>query len=536
MLFAGQKLSGAQPKATTNSGLFGGNVRLSAPVIEQANYTEQYQKAQQVADNLRNISKFNAQKQYQVLNDARNLGMIDKTQQLAAMKQIAAGAQAKTKADFTKSLTPLESAVYNAGNFTGDVVRTVGSAYNTFGKGLGQSFASQDVNSSIRAKQQADTARTQAIVAIGKKLKTATPEQRVQLQESLKRLGADVGGQEYRSMLEQRISEADPLKNAAALGEIGLDIITAGTLEGATKTARAATATTKLGRATQIAKQAGIAAIPGTIAGGLSAVEQKGAQATPQDILTSAAVGGALSGAIPVVGAGLKVGAGKLSQAVQKAKTKAPVEEIAKVVKPAKVVKQPKRIKVDTPQVTKTAEVSPVETKVSGSAKKAEARAVEKQLVNEFSDQPTYKTTSYKENAKTAVDLVDTDRAKAYDIATGKTTTGVEAQDVAVARALEQRALKDGDVDTLRDLASSTRHTKTSEAAQRLGAEGYGVDPHSPVAQMQSVINERVKAVERRSKVKVDAQVAKEAKTIAKGVKTPDKYDWSNFVESLRCK
>lgn len=182
-------------------------------------------------------------------------------------------------------------------------------------------------------------------------------------------------------------------------------------------------------------------------------------------------------------------------------------------------------------------ETAPIEQRTSGGSTKAEARAVEAKVTKSFDDKAEYGGRSYKEEAQKAIDLVDSDYQKAKDIATGKIGGDNPVHEVAVARAVEAKALKDGDIGTLQDLASSSRHTTTSEAAQRLGAEGYGADPSSAVDNIREVVLARTNAVKTRAGNSYTSKVKKESIALKKNIAeaAPTKEDWNSFIESIKC-
>lgn len=99
--------------------------------------------------------------------------------------------------------------------------------------------------------------------------------------------------------LDEVIERTDPVKGAAAIGSIGFDIATAGTVSGA---AQAGTRTA--GR--QIAGRVLSGASQGAVSGGLSAVEQQGKDTSLMDIAKGAGVGalvgGGLVGGVEAVG------------------------------------------------------------------------------------------------------------------------------------------------------------------------------------------------------------------------------------------
>lgn len=176
------------------------------------------------------------------------------------------------------------------------------------------------------------------------------------------------------------------------------------------------------------------------------------------------------------------------------------------------------------------------EAKVSGSASNAETRAVEAGLVREFADKSQYKSGSYKTEASNAVELLSKDPQKAKAIALGTEPGSNTMHEVAVSKAVENQALKDGDTKTLLELASSPRHTVTSEAAQRLGAEGYedSTDVVKNIAALQRI---RKEAVQKKLGTSADKAISTEVKQIRNTKPKPkvSKETFFSFVESLRC-
>lgn len=175
------------------------------------------------------------------------------------------------------------------------------------------------------------------------------------------------------------------------------------------------------------------------------------------------------------------------------------------------------------------------ETKVSGGANKAESRAVEANLAQEFGDKANYETHSFKQNAEDAVNLVHENPEKAMDIAMGKVPGNNTVHEVAVAQALENKAIQEGDATTLAQLAKSSRHSATSEAAQRLGAEGFVADKASPVAAIRSVLASRAKAAEAKLGKPIATAVNDTVKQIKSTVPKTTRQDFESFVASLKC-
>jgi hypothetical protein len=174
-------------------------------------------------------------------------------------------------------------------------------------------------------------------------------------------------------------------------------------------------------------------------------------------------------------------------------------------------------------------------TKVSGSALKSETRAVQAGLVKDLGDKATYDTGSYKAEAAKAVGLTHNDPDTAKAIAMGQKPGDNTIHEVAVRHAVEQKAIKEGDTQTLLDLSKSTQHTATSESAQRLGAEGYSTNATSPVAKITEVNDTRKAAFENRTGTTVNKAASKEIQAIRSATPKVTIKTWGDFVESLKC-
>jgi hypothetical protein len=170
----------------------------------------------------------------------------------------------------------------------------------------------------------------------------------------------------------------------------------------------------------------------------------------------------------------------------------------------------------------------------SGSAANSETRAVQAGLVKEFQDKAQYSSGSFKQEAANAVELVKTDPEKARSIALGQEPGNNTIHEVAVAKALENKALKEHDTETLLALASSPRHTITSEAAQRLGAEGYE-SGDSVVKNIAALRKVRQDALEKKTGKSATKAVSNEIKLIKAAKPKATKETWASFVESIAC-
>lgn len=175
-----------------------------------------------------------------------------------------------------------------------------------------------------------------------------------------------------------------------------------------------------------------------------------------------------------------------------------------------------------------------VPTKSSKVGRSIEAKAIEKQLAESFSDTAQYTPTTIKEQAARVADLMNTDIERAKRIVSGeeKLPDGVLAG--SIIKAMEDYALKEGDVQLALDIANSPLTAETSIHAQemRMLAER---DPDSAVAAIQ-----KLKKIKEEAAKKADGakqRVAKEIKEVVEKAKKSKatKQTWSEFIDSITC-
>jgi len=201
------------------------------------------------------------------------------------------------------------------------------------------------------------------------------------------------------------------------------------------------------------------------------------------------------------------------------------------------------KTEIASPATEKAPEVTPVEgtgqTKTSGLASGVESKAIEEKLTRGFGDLPQYKSVSMKDQAAKALDLINSDYKNARDIAMGRVAPpeGILPESVFVA--VEDKALKEGDVNTLRDLATqSSLVGEATTMGQRIRSLAER-DEASPVEAIKEVQNAREKAAQgklakgdtlEKAKGRIADDIKREIKKTA-----PKKEDWSSFVNSIKC-
>jgi len=189
-------------------------------------------------------------------------------------------------------------------------------------------------------------------------------------------------------------------------------------------------------------------------------------------------------------------------------------------------------------------EVAPIEAvpevsgiKPSKIALSIETKAIEKGLTKGFKDLAGFDPIKIKEQAQMMSDIMKRDIEMAKRIATGKEPLPEGLNPVAAIKAMEDYAMEMRDGKLVAEIASSPLVAETSVAAQtlRLAAERT---PDSAVTRIREVAKVREKATEKKLKGKkpsaVKAEMAKGLKEKIKQ-KKPTKYDWNNFIESIKC-
>lgn len=181
-------------------------------------------------------------------------------------------------------------------------------------------------------------------------------------------------------------------------------------------------------------------------------------------------------------------------------------------------------------------EVKPIEetnTKQRGLSRSVEEKAIENKLTDSFGDLPEYQTVNMKEQAEKASELITKDYEMAKKIAMGheQAPKGVIPESLFVA--VENKAIKEGDVNTLRDLATASRlTTEATTMGQRIRTLAER-NPDSPVGAIKSI------QVIRSNKSGKELQTSKNriVKEIKEHIKQtkPKKEDWTSFVRSLEC-
>lgn len=178
------------------------------------------------------------------------------------------------------------------------------------------------------------------------------------------------------------------------------------------------------------------------------------------------------------------------------------------------------------------------ESRQSTLAAKVAANAVEKKIVDTFGKLPEYKRVDMKEQAQFASDIVNADPQKALQMALGNEPVPAHMLPEAIFTAVEERALLEKDVATLRALATESKLSLEATAmGQRIRALGER-EQNSPVRIMQDIRDARARAVEKRQG---DGAVKKAKKEIAQQIDAEMKKaaskrpTWEEFIKEVQC-
>lgn len=173
------------------------------------------------------------------------------------------------------------------------------------------------------------------------------------------------------------------------------------------------------------------------------------------------------------------------------------------------------------------------ETVTRGLAKGVEANAIERGLTNDFGDLPEYQRLSMADQAAQAAELINRDYDAAKDVAMGlkQPPKGLLPESVFVG--VEKRALAEGDVETLRQLATGSRlNTAATTMGQRIRTLGER-DPTSPVGLIQQIAQAR-EAAYGSGLDAAKRQAADEIKASMRETSSSAQA-WTNLVQSLLC-
>jgi hypothetical protein len=188
-------------------------------------------------------------------------------------------------------------------------------------------------------------------------------------------------------------------------------------------------------------------------------------------------------------------------------------------------------------EVEKNVTLKPIgtgEKKLSTLGVGVEQKAVEKKLIESLADLPEYKQVNMKDQAEKALKLIETDPELATNVALGKENSPRGLLPEAVFTAVEEKAVREGSIDLITQLAKSTLVSQATAMGQRIRALAER-NTDSPVNAIRQVIEDRKKALEEKFKQPIAKTREKIVRQIKSKIKTPNKADWNSFIDSIEC-
>ena len=163
-----------------------------------------------------------------------------------------------------------------------------------------------------------------------------------------------------------------------------------------------------------------------------------------------------------------------------------------------------------------------------------EQKAIEHKLTKSLGDLPEYKQVNMKDQAKFSSELLALDPNKAIKIALGRVDPPSHILPESVFTAVENRALEQGDIGLIKQLAHSSRATQATVMGQRIRALAER-NPDSAVGAIRQVASKRARAAEKKLGKSVDEAIKETADKIKAEIKKPTRQDWESFIKELRC-
>ena len=170
--------------------------------------------------------------------------------------------------------------------------------------------------------------------------------------------------------------------------------------------------------------------------------------------------------------------------------------------------------------------------KIKGLSLGVEEKAIENKLTTSFGDLPEYRTVNMAEQSRLARDFLNKDYERAKRVALGRDLppTGILPESLFVA--IENRAIKTGDITTLRDLATQSGLVGEATAmGQRIRTLAER-DVESPVTAMADVKRARMERV--KEPIEAQRRIKDNIREEIKKIK-PTKEAWATFIDSLVC-
>lgn len=171
-----------------------------------------------------------------------------------------------------------------------------------------------------------------------------------------------------------------------------------------------------------------------------------------------------------------------------------------------------------------------------GVSSKIEAEAIADELSESFGELPSYNRMSKVEQGELALDLLNKDAQRAYDVAMGLRNAPKGLHPEAVLMAVKRRAREIGDWRTLKELATkSTLAEEAKTMGQRIGLY-HDVDNGDPVNAIKSI--QKVREAFYKKKGEFEKAIQSVVKNLKEAIRdqAPTKNEWAEMIDKWECK
>ena len=183
------------------------------------------------------------------------------------------------------------------------------------------------------------------------------------------------------------------------------------------------------------------------------------------------------------------------------------------------------------------AEIKPIEitgNKPSGVALNIQVKAIEAGLTKGFKEIAEYTSTTFKEQADTIAELMNTNMEKAGKILTGEESLPSNIKSSFLLKTMADYAQKKGDIDLLMKAVNSPLATETSEAGSVLSLARED-NPYSAFYNIKEVNKVLEKETKQKTKKPKEKEINEMKEAIKKKTEKVSKYSWANFVKEISC-
>jgi len=161
-----------------------------------------------------------------------------------------------------------------------------------------------------------------------------------------------------------------------------------------------------------------------------------------------------------------------------------------------------------------------------------EQKALANKLTDTLGDLPEYRSLSMADQAAKATKLLADDPALARQVALGEAPPPNDLLPESVLVAVENKAINDGDVATLRELANGKLTEQATDMGRRIRTLAER-NPESPVSAIQKVVEARTAKI-----ANADEAISGAIETLKSHIAESTKVDagaFQKFIDSLRC-